>query len=237
MIRLLVILCALCASAVNAQIDRAMMSVEFVRPGIISEVGVLEASGQIPMGTVSGLVALSTSYLATGGAAQIAQTTFTPTIQTGRSFSIGGWIKTSATNDASLMGGNMGSPGALIDLAAYSASFTGAYFSVRDDDSSSADTCAAQVDVRDGQWHQIMGVFDASAATISLYVDGLYRSSATITVNSSGLKTFITPIGLLAVSRSSGAPLRTIRGEGRDFPFFSKALSAAEVAEVFSARK
>lgn len=236
MIRVLVILFALCA-AVHAQINQAMMEAHWVRPGIISEVGVFEASGQIPLGTVSGLVALSSSYLATGGASQIAQTGFTPTIQTGRSFTVAAWVKISATNDASVMGGNMGAPGAVIEIAPYIATSTGVLWAVRDDDSSSSDITAAPIDLRDGQWHHIVGVFDASAASILLYVDAFVRSSALITTNSSGLKTISTPLGLMALSRSTTSPTRTIRGEGRDFSYFPKALSASEVGELFSSRK
>lgn len=237
MIRRIVIFCALCASAVTAQTDRAMMEVHFVRPGIISELTIQEASGFCPAGVNSGLVAYTGWYTATGGAAQIAQTGFALTIQTGRSFTISGWVRTSATNEVSLMGGNMGAPGALIDLLPYSSAATGVQFAVRDDDSTVSDFASSSFDVRDGQWHMLTGVFDAPAALLSLYVDGLLRSTASITVNSSATKTFSTPLGLLALSRPSSGPLRTIRGDGRDFDYFPKALSATEVGELFSARK
>ena len=235
----LVILCALCASAVSAQIDRAMMDLEWITPGTVSELVVKESSAFIPDGVNSGLTAFTSWYTGTAGAAQILHSGFTPIIQSGRSFSIGGWIRV-ATNagDAVVMASLVANPGAYCDLSLY-ASNIGILFSVRDDDSSTTDRAAISTDPRDGRDHHLVGVYDASAGFISLYFDGVLLTNNIITTNSSGTKSFTNaPFGLGACTFKNNPVNRPIRGSiGPNLFYKPRALSAAEVGELFSSRK
>lgn len=227
---LLSMVALLLAAVARGQVVDAMKEPVWGVPGFISDAVVRDASGQVADGINSGLVANASWWTATGGAAQVLATGFTPTIQTGRSFTAICLARSSATNDASVFGSNIGSPGALIDLGVY-ISTHGAYVSVRDDDSSSADTAnVLNLNLRDGQWHAIAGVFDAAANTLSLIVDGQARTSIPLTVNSTGTKTFSTALGIGGLRRASAGPLRSIRGDVAAAAYFPRALSEAECA-------
>lgn len=213
----------------HAQASDAHVAPVWLTPGRCGELIFRDMTGSVRDGINSGMVARANYYSATGGAAQILATLYAPTIPSGQSFSVWAWIRgTSGSAEHAAMGCNQGAPGALIDLELWSTGL-GAYFGVRDDDSSVVDFVAhSSINWRDSAWHFLCGVYDADAGQMRLFVDLTQRSSTNITANSNAKKTLSAGIGLGAIQRSSGSPLRPVVGDISTSGFEWRAMSISD---------
>ncbi len=155
------------------------------------------------------------------------------------SFSIMGWVQTTLQSAVIFGGRNVTIGNAIINLTTdfngYDNSYSGAgSILLRDNAGSGLVSCNGTTPLNDGLWHHVCAVFDGSPGinnqTLRMYVDGALQSGPT----SAPLQAGIT---LDNVGANIG--YEYLNGFGTtggvdDFRFYSRALSATEVASVYS---
>ena len=83
----------------------------------------------------------------------------------------------------------------------------------------------------DNTWHHVAGIFDRSGSTMELFVDGVFKSSSTIT--SAGSGSAVAYKGLHIGAYNSGNMMLT--GTLDDVRIYNRALSATEVQMLYNA--
>lgn len=144
-------------------------------------------------------------------------------IDTGRSYSVGAWVRLNSVSGtqtfASLTGGAI-SP---FYLQLAGGKFT---FTVRSSDSTSstATSVAATSSAATGTWYHLVGSYDSSAHTISLYVNGTLQAGTSF---SSGW----TAVGstLLGASMWDLGPADFVNGRIDDVHFYNRVLTSSEI--------
>jgi hypothetical protein len=94
-------------------------------------------------------------------------------------------------------------------------------------------------DVRDGQWHYLVGVRDTVARTATLYVDGQAAGSAALTATSAGplsnTDNEVDPITLGAMMLLDGSLADLYAGGLDEVAYYSAALTPQEIAGIYAA--
>jgi hypothetical protein len=196
-----------------------------------------DAAGLSGAAAATGWVFTATSATNAGAAGSVIHTKLTGTLATNESCAIALWFKVAATQDQALAGVNMGSPGTLmaLELNRPAGGGNGIYMSCRDADSSSGDLVMMTNNVRDGQPHHVVAMYDGNARQLRMYLDGNPSSNTTVTAESgSTFKTWATGIGIGGLTRTNAAPLRPFAGSLWDFQIMRFAPSQDEVQAIRS---
>jgi hypothetical protein len=95
-------------------------------------------------------------------------------------------------------------------------------------------------DLRDGQWHHVVGVRDSVAKTAQLYVDGALAASAPLTDAQNGPMTNtdgeVDPIVIGAgIVGSNGALSNELVGAIDEVSYYNAALTAAQIMAIYNA--
>lgn len=147
-----------------------------------------------------------------GAATNILQTRFNGTFQTNDSCSFSCWFSTTSTADVAVFGYNAGVPGTYLEFGQQATPRLW-FWSCRDGDSSTADSVTMTNAFNDGRPHFVTVVYDGVARQLRFFVDGIASSNTTVGANSgSAAKSITNGIGIFAVSRPGGAPLRPMPG-------------------------
>ncbi|WP_198539521.1 LamG domain-containing protein, partial [Streptomyces graminilatus] len=148
-------------------------------------------------------------------------------IDTGQSYSVGAWVKLNTVS-----GGNQTFAG----LAGFSVSpfylqLSGGKFTFAtrssDSTSSTATSVAATSSPTVGTWYHLLAIYDSSAHTISLYVNGTLQGSASFT--SPWTARGATTIG--AGTYSQG-PVDYTKGQIDNVHFYNRVLTSSEIATL-----
>jgi hypothetical protein len=147
-------------------------------------------------------------------------------INTAGSFSVSAWVKLNSLTGnqtfASMWGGSV-SP---FYLQLTSGHFA---FVLRNSDStgSTASTATSTTVPATGTWYHLVGSYDASAGTVSIYVNGLLQSSA-----SSVVPFAVTGAAVLGAAEWNRVPVDMTSGGIDDVHFYNRTLSAAEITTL-----
>jgi hypothetical protein len=151
----------------------------------------------------------------------------TPVINTSQSYTVAGWIKlNNVSGYQSLVGidGAVASP-FVIQTDGATGMFRFALESA--DNSAPGFTNIEGVTPVVGTWYHLVGVYDKTANTMTFYVNGV--SQGTVTAPTTWAATGHTAIGR---AQYNGAQVDFVNGAIDDVRFYSRALSAAEVAAL-----
>ncbi|WP_405976364.1 LamG domain-containing protein [Streptomyces sp. NBC_00988] len=147
-------------------------------------------------------------------------------INTGQSYSVGAWVKlnsVSGTQTFASLYANKVSP--------FYLSLTGGKFSfaVRsaDSGSSTATSVSATASASTGTWYHVLGVYDSSASTIALYVNGTLQGSAAF--SSPWTAAGATLIGS---AEWNGGPVDFTNGQIDDVHFYNRVLTSTEITTL-----
>lgn len=147
-------------------------------------------------------------------------------INTGGSFSVSSWVKlntlTGNQTFASMWGGA---------ISPFYLQLTGGRFAfvLRDSDStgSTASTATSTTTPVTGTWYHLVGSYDATAGTASIYVNGSLESSV-----SSIVPFTVTGAAVLGAAEWNRVPVDMTSGAIDDVHYYNRTLSAAEVATL-----
>jgi phage tail P2-like protein len=155
------------------------------------------------------------------------------------SFSVMAWVNSANQSNILFGGRNSGNGNPVIDLLTdwngVNNSYTGyATILIRDNGNTGQTTCNGTTALNDGSWHHVCAVFDGSPGVGSqqlyLYVDGALQGGPVTAPLQSGIT--LDTIGANIGYEYLNAWPTT--GSIDDFRFYSRALSATDVAAVFS---
>lgn len=183
--------------------------------------GTLEAAASWTTGRVGpyavSLTGASTSYVDVSG----------PVLDTSKTYSVAAWVKFNSVSGknqtfASIKGTN---------ISPFYLQLTGGYlaFTTRSSDStaSTATAVTATSAAAANTWYQVVGVYDNTAHTIALYVNGVLQG--TVSFSSPWTASGDTVIGC---AEWKAANTDFTNGVVDDVQFYSRALSATEAAEL-----
>jgi hypothetical protein len=170
------------------------------------------------------------TILDTNGTDAYAATTG-PVLTTTGSYSVSAWAYLTSTSNFATFVSQAGAVGSAFYLQ-YSHSANAWAFVVQDTDTSGA----AQTTVHTATapalntWTHLVGVYDATAKTASLYVDGVLigTSAVAATFNAGG------PLVIGAVKTTAGAVSNQVPGRISDVQAYSRALTATEVNAMYA---
>jgi hypothetical protein len=145
-------------------------------------------------------------------------------IDSGQSYSVGAWVKLNSVSGnnqtfASLVGGKV-SP-FYLQLSGGKVTFV---TRASDANASAATQVQASASATTGTWYHVLGIYDSSAQTISLYVNGALQGSTSFT--SPWTARGATLIG--AGSYNQG-PVDFTNGQIDDVHFYNRVLSSSEI--------
>lgn len=83
----------------------------------------------------------------------------------------------------------------------------------------------------DGSWHHLAGVYDAAAATVKIYTDGVLDGSGSVT-GSQGVETDYLFMGIVSNGTAAGG-LNGFSGSLDDVRVYSRSLSDGEVSALY----
>lgn len=197
----------------------------------------LDASGNVNTGTWSGTQTGSSGYYSTGrvgpwsgmfdGATDGISISNSASLNTlTGSFTISHWIKTTAATVQMYTISNAGSSnGYRFGLSGGKIAFL-----VGNGSTYTETTCGSKA-VNDGTWHMISGVFNLSGANqFSCYLDGAIQANVSLPSSYSGMQTNAPGIGKPPCCQIFNGSLDDIR-------IYNRALSAAEIQEMYNAEK
>ena len=199
--------------------------------------------GSPTLGTVGAIVSAPASNRAVtlNGSSQGIQlsnagngTPFVPNIS---SFTLELWLNSTSTTNARLL--SWYATPVLGGQSLYGLFFYGdgtLSFDVRGNDNTYRELIASTVDVNDGAWHQLVGVLNRTAGTMSIYVDGQFKNS----INTTGLTTITSsvvgvPLTMGYQNSSSGHPTSYFSGALDEVAIYGSALTATDVLEHYTA--
>ncbi|MCE3226588.1 MAG: hypothetical protein K0S32_1139 [Bacteroidetes bacterium] len=194
-----------------------------------------DMSGSGNHGTVSGAVltndrfgAANSAYSFNGTSNYIVMSTGGPTGNVSRSVSF--WAKT--TNTVIQVGFGYGdAPGIFQILFNYSCQGVGV-------DNSNAALIRGNTGLTDNNWHHIVAVMDASIGTqlqhVSFYVDNVLQPTVTCVISSSTSLINSNSNYPITIGKSSNSALRFFKGSLDDFYYYNKALTPAEVSQLYN---
>jgi hypothetical protein len=142
----------------------------------------------------------------------------TPFWQNGTSLTVSLWVKTTAENYSYLIGGNGPSDGFYVVMngSGYASAYAGAEYSEFEGPS---------ILVNDGSWHHI--VLKANNGSATIYVDGVAGTSNSIPET-------ILESGYMSIGVNGEANFAFLNGEMDAVGIWNRALSDAEVAELYN---
>ena len=148
-------------------------------------------------------------------------------------FTASAWIKTSSAGSVTISDiftirqNNSGANAGGIDLLLYTNTYGGKVI-VQADDGGTTGYRVGTRNLRDGQWHHILGV--RSGSTINVYVDGMLdNSSDNVTVSGNISSTFEATIGGETVHSSND-----FTGLIDDVRIYNRALSSSEITSLYN---
>ncbi len=148
-------------------------------------------------------------------------------VDTSKSYSVGAWVKLSTVSGtqtfASMSGFNISPFYLQLNNSAKLA------FTVRsaDSTSSTATSVAASASAVAGTWYHVLGVYDSSAGTIALYVNGVSQGTASYTTPWKSLGATV-----LGAAEWNLSPVDMTNGQIDDVHFYNRVLSASEIATL-----
>ncbi|HUO09697.1 MAG TPA: LamG-like jellyroll fold domain-containing protein [Phycisphaerae bacterium] len=170
---------------------------------------------------------VGTNALKVNGTATGVATATGPVVDTGGSFTVSAWVNLATVSGyetvVSIAGTNVA--GFFFGLRQDTGAFS--FARIPSDSTTSATVIAATSAPAANTWYHIVGVDDATAGTLTLYVDGQSQGSAIFT---SGWTA--TGDTLIGHGFYNGSQVDYVNGSIDDVQFFSSALSAAQVAAL-----
>jgi len=148
-------------------------------------------------------------------------------VDTSKSYSVGAWVKltsVSGTQTFASMSGFVISPFYLQLNGSSKLTFT-----VRsaDSTSSTATSVSASASAVTGTWYHVLGVYDASAGTIALYVNGVSQGTASYTTPWKSLGATV-----IGAAEWNLSPVDMTKGQIDDVHFYNRALTASEITTL-----
>lgn len=123
--------------------------------------------------------------ITTDGTARPATSTAQHTIAAGQDFTLEGWFRSSVRQDQMIVAIGQAGNHQMAGIGPWANGEQGpgsyATFDMHDG-THSADTAGLGIDLYDGHWHYLAGVYQASTITVTLYVDGRHLASQTDTL-------------------------------------------------------
>ncbi|MEV6483032.1 LamG-like jellyroll fold domain-containing protein [Streptomyces sp. NPDC051576] len=147
-------------------------------------------------------------------------------IDTGQSYSVGAWVKLNSVSGNQTFASLVGSKVSPFYLQLSGGKFV---FVTRasDANASTATSVTASASAATGTWYHVLGIFDSSAQTISLYVNGTLQ----------GTTSFTTPwtVGgatLIGAGTYNQGPVDFTNGQIDDVHFYNRVLTTSEISAL-----
>jgi len=148
-----------------------------------------------------------------------------PVVDTSNSFSVSAWVKLNTTRGSqtavSIDGSQVSGFSLGLDGAAGTFTFSRP---AADSPGAAVISSSAASRARKGQWHQLIGVADANAGQLTLYVDGIPQASAAYAQPWKAAGNTLIGRGL-----AGGSPADFLNGQVDDVQMYSSALSGAQI--------
>lgn len=171
----------------------------------------------------------STGSLSFNGTSEYAATS-TPAIDTSGSFTVSAWVKLSSTSANQTVVAQSGTQdsGFYLGYQTTNGGQWALYFTAADTASPTYQAEATSTSVTDGTWTHLLGMYNASTNTASLYVDGVAGTSAT------GVTAWKAS-GDLTVGRdlTNGSAADYFDGEISDVRLWNSVLPGSQISEVY----
>lgn len=148
---------------------------------------------------------------------------------TGSDFSISAWIKTSQSSLGSYLAIRDTSGGGSGILAVFPLNVTSGKVSFDTWDYAS-NRVTSNTTVNDGQWHHVVGIFDASTGLASLYIDGKFDNSDTQSGSAPNVSKMVRLGGNI---NTGGAMTQPYDGQIDEAKVFNYALTTQQILTVF----
>jgi hypothetical protein len=187
--------------------------------------GTTPSGGLIGSATWAGSGKVGTNAVSLTGTNQSQITIPGAAIDTSQSYSVAAWVKLN-----SLTGNQTFAALDSANVSPFYLQLTGGKFAMTErsaDSTSSTATTVTGLAPTTGTWYHLVGVYDASAGTVSLYVNGTLQGSASYT--SAWKATGTTQIGS---AWWSGNEVDWVNGQIDDVHFYNRALTTTEISEL-----
>lgn len=151
------------------------------------------------------------------------------TVDTSQSFAVGAWVNLNSTSGNQTFASMSG-----FNISPYYLQLSGGKFTFTmrsaDDTNSTATSVSATSAATTGTWYHVLGQYDRSAGTISLYVNGQLQ----------GTTSYTTPWKSIGATTIGGAeyalsPVDPVNGKIDDVHFYNRVLSAAQINTLATA--